>query len=114
MLNPRACNTCGVEIATPQDEQKFCSSVCRKAGYRRRSARKEALGAPKRFRLYPGTGGRPKNAKFANRTNGEFCHLPSRFDVPLDILGGGYRWANRPPISPEVWEEILWKEGCGR
>ena len=37
---------------------------------------------------------------------------PSQFDVPLNILGGGYRWPGAPQLDRETRERILCREGC--
>jgi hypothetical protein len=35
---------------------------------------------------------------------------PSVFDAPLDILGGGHRWPNNPPLARGLWAAILHNE----
>jgi hypothetical protein len=37
---------------------------------------------------------------------------PSRFSVPLDLLGRRHRWPGAQRIDRATWEKILWREGC--
>ena len=39
---------------------------------------------------------------------------PSRFSVPLDLLGAGHRWPGTPKLDREMWERILRREGCAK
>ena len=35
---------------------------------------------------------------------------PSRFSVPLDLLGRGHRWPDAPKLDSETRDKILWRE----
>ena len=35
---------------------------------------------------------------------------PSRFSVPLDLLGRGHRWSDAPKLDSKTRDKILWRE----
>jgi hypothetical protein len=37
---------------------------------------------------------------------------PSRFSVPVDLLGRGHRWPGAAKLDRKTRAKILWREGC--
>jgi hypothetical protein len=88
--------------------RRFCSTACRVANSREQ-ARFESAG-------YNHPSCNEIESKSQNKSNG--CKAknrppcPSRFSVPLDILGRGHRWPNARKLDRATWQKILWREGC--
>ena len=103
------CEACG----KPSDRaggrrRRFCSDACRMSAYRARAAfngsqvessvaLRNALKNPNDSIGYKATKRDP---------------YPSRFDVPLDLLGGDRRGRGAAELDREMWEKILWLEAC--
>ena len=88
--------------------QRFCSTACRVASSREK-ARFEITGYNHPV-CYEIESRRPKKSNGCKTQNGQ--PYPCRFDVPLDILGRGYRWPGAPKLDRKTRAKILWREGC--
>jgi hypothetical protein len=104
------CEFCGKPFPkTSKRPQRCCSPGCRKALSREmaRTAPKEGRNGQSvqasRYALK-----KPSASVGCKVTSGD--RHPSRFDLPLDILGRGLGWSNGSRLDRATWERILWCE----
>jgi len=86
--------------------RRFCSDACRMASARA----KEALnGSEVQSTLAFGNApNRPYDSKRYKAISRD--PYPSRFSVPLDLLGRGHRWPDAPKLDSKTRDKILWRE----
>jgi hypothetical protein len=100
------------EVFAPRTEDhRFCSQRCREAyAYDLRRA-KIGVHGPRKRRLATTLPGCMENGHFSP-TKTVSCKQPqpSRFAVPVDLLGRGLRWPGAHSLDRCVYAEILWRE----
>jgi hypothetical protein len=95
---------------SPGPAKRFCSPTCQKASVREK-ATFEAAG----YNLSRCPRIASKSVSNSNTCETQNRHpYPSRFSVPLDVLGRGHRWPGAPKLERKIWEAILWREGCAQ
>jgi hypothetical protein len=95
---------------SPGPAKRFCSPTCQKA-----SAREKAAFEVAGYNLSRCPRIASKSVSNSNGCKAQNGHpYPSRFSVPLDVLGGGHRWPGAPKLERKIWEAILWREGCAQ
>lgn len=95
---------------SPGPAKRFCSATCQKASAREKAAF-EAVG----YNLSRCPRIASKSVSNSNGCKVQNGHpYPSRFSVPLDVLGRGHRWPGAPKLERRIWEAILWREGCAQ
>ena len=90
----------------PGRRQHFCSSACRVASSREK-ARFEAAGYNHPW-CYETTSKTVDNSYTCEARKGH--PYPSRFSIPVDILGRGHRWPGAPKLDRETRDKIAWRE----
>ena len=99
------CEACGkLSDKARGRPRRYCSDACRMAAYRARAA-SDGSAIPLRNGLKSSNGSIGCEAAKRDLP-------PSRFDIPLDLLGTGHRWPGAPKLDRGMREKILWREGC--
>jgi hypothetical protein len=104
-----ACSWCGKFFALQRRAQRYCSAACQKTG-----RRAELAVEPNRSRTLTqdtAVGGfSPKNTSPINGVQ----RRQVGSSIPLNILGGGYRWPGATSVEPTLLSTIIEMEIGGR
>jgi len=102
------CAYCGKSFPkTAKRPQRFCSNLCRKGMARQRT-----------FGLPDGQSSTAGRYALKNCCGSTSCKAtsrdlhPSRFHLPIDLLGRGHRRQGASKLDRKICEAILWREAC--
>lgn len=107
--NNQHCHECGRGLLRLRQGRPaiFCSSICRKAAFRRRRSGAAGISSP----AIPAADGTKSHFKDSIKTTSykaPNCHLYPSNKAPID--GRGYRWPNTPRLDAKLRRNILWCE----
>jgi hypothetical protein len=109
--NDQHCHECG--RALPRRRQGrppiFCSSICRKAAFRKRRSGMAGISSPATLIAHGMKLPSEQSIKTTSYKAQSGDLYPSN-KAPIEILGCGYRWPNTTRLDAKLRQNILWCE----
>jgi hypothetical protein len=85
---------------------KYCSPRCRKEAFREKRWNTAGISFP--ARVVPEAGqNASKRTVNSNTSEAPKANPPSKFSVPLNLLGGGRQWPGAPKLERGLWAYII-------